>query len=79
MTDRERILSERLEDLYSAYCHAGDTKVATLKGDIKRRLGSEYDKFLELKGKEPDLDYYEVLIYMVEDIFKSLKKVGIEF
>lgn len=79
MTDRERILSEQLENLYSAYCHAGEMEVSALKGDIKRRLGSTYDKFLELRDKEPDLDYYEILVYMVEDIFRSLKRVGVEF
>lgn len=69
----------KLDNVESAFGQAGQTELDALKNDIRRRLGSEYEKFIDIKDKAPDLDYYEILLAMVEDIYRALKKNGITF
>lgn len=78
---REQILqlTSKYSNVESAYEHAGQQEVDTLRNKIKSRLSSEYEKYKEIKAKEPDLDYYEMLLLMLDEIYKVLKKNGISF
>ena len=78
--ERERaILQQRLGNVESAYSQAGTQELDEIKHKIQTRLANTYSKYLDLKDKEPDLDYYDILIFLLNDVFKTLKKVGIEF
>ncbi|MBQ8726299.1 MAG: hypothetical protein IJY84_04310 [Clostridia bacterium] len=72
-------LKMKLENVESAYGQAGQTEVDSIVGKIKSRLSSEHEKYLEIKAKEPDMDYYDVLIAMLDEIYRVLKKNGITF
>lgn len=77
-SDKEK-LNEKLNNVESAYGHAGQQEVEFIKGQIKKRLASEYSKYMELKDKTPDLDYYEILLDMLDEIYHVLSKNGIKF
>ena len=72
-------LNSKLANVESAYGHAGQQEIDFLKGQIKKRLASEYLKYIELKGKSPDLDYYDILLDMLDEIYHVLSKNGIKF
>lgn len=72
-------LNSKLTNVESAYGHAGQQEIDFLKGQIKKRLASEYLKYVELKGKSPDLDYYDILLDMLDEIYHVLSKNGIKF
>ena len=70
---------ERLDNVESAFGQAGQTEIDALKGAIKQRIAPEYAKYRELLDKDPDMAYYEILLAMLNDIFRALKKNGISF
>ena len=72
-------LNSKLSNVESAYGHAGQHEIDYMKGQIKKRLASEYSKYLEVKGKAPDLDYYDILLDMLDEIYHVLGKNGIKF
>lgn len=72
-------LTGKLFNLESAYVHAGQQEIDFIKGQIKKRLAAEHTKYVELKDREPDLDYYVILLDMLEEIFYVLNKNGIKF
>lgn len=72
-------LNNKLSNVESAYGHAGQQEIDYLKGQIKKRLASEYSKYLEVKDKTPDLDYYDILLDMLDEIYHVLDKNGIKF
>ena len=72
-------LKAKLENIESAYNHAGQTGIDELKNNIKSRLSSEYEKYLELKSKEADMDYYDILLSMLDEVYRVLRKNGITF
>lgn len=74
-----RHIESKLVNVESAYGQAGKTEVDALIGNIKSRLASEYEKYKEIKSKAPDMDYYEMLISMLDEIYRVLKKNGINF
>ncbi len=67
----------KLNNVESAFGQAGQTEIDALKGNIRKRLSSEYEKYTEIKEKKPDLGYYEILLGILEDVFRVLKKNGI--
>ena len=69
----------KLNNIESAFGQAGQTEIDALKGNIHKRLSSEYEKYIEIRDKTPDLGYYEILMAVLEDIFRVLKKNGITF
>ncbi len=69
----------KLENVESAYGQAGQTEIDSIIGKIKSRLASEYEKYMEIKAKEPDLDYYDIILAMLDEIYRVLKKNGIAF
>ena len=71
-------LKARLANIASGYGAAGQQEMDSLKGKLASRLKVSFDKFIEIKEKQPDLDYYEVLIFILDEIQKTLKKHGIE-
>lgn len=77
--DETRKTQSKLSNVESAYGQAGQTQVDLLVGKIKKRLSSEYEKYLEIKTKEPDMDYYDVLMAMLDEVYRVLKKNGITF
>lgn len=79
LNERLQVLQAKYENVESAYGQAGKTEIDSVLGNIRNRLSSEYDKFLEIKEKEPDIIYYDVLIEMLKEIYKVLKKNGITF
>ena len=70
-------LAANLNNIESAFKHAGETEISYLKGQLSRRLSSEYNKFLYVKDREPDIIFYEMFVDMLDGIFKVLKKNGI--
>ena len=72
------VLDAKLTDLENLYEYAGDNKIGELKGEISSRLALEHEKFLEIQSKGMDTDYYESLMIMLNKIFKTLKKFGID-
>lgn len=68
-----------LSNVESAFGQAGQTEIDALKGNIRKRLSLEYEKYIEIKDKTPDLGYYEILLAVLEDVFRVLKKNGISF
>lgn len=72
-------LQLKLKNVESAYGQAGKTEIESVLDKIKNRLSSEHEKYIEIKSKEPDMDYYEVLIAMLDEIYRVLKKNGITF
>ena len=79
LNEQLQVLQAKYENVESAYGQAGKTEIDSVLGNIRNRLSSEYDKFLEIKEKEPDIIYYDVLIEMLKEIYKVLKKNGITF
>lgn len=77
--EETRKAQSKLSNVESAYGQAGQTQVDSLVGKIKKRLSSEYEKYLEIKTKEPDMDYYDALIAMLDEVYRVLKKNGITF
>jgi len=80
-TDLEKVnanLQSRLTNIASGYGAAGQQEMDSLKGKLTSRLKVSFDKYAEIKSKQPDLDYYEVLILILDEIQKTLKKNGIE-
>ena len=69
----------KLGNIESAFGQAGQTEIDAILGKIKSRLLSEHEKFLELKTKEPDMEYYDILVAMLDEIYRVLKKNGITF
>lgn len=69
----------KLSNVESAFGQAGQTEIDALKGNICKRLSSEYEKYVAIKDKTPDLGYYEILLAILEDVFRALKKNGITF
>ncbi len=69
----------KLSNVESAFGQAGQTEIDALKGNIRKRLSLEYEKYIEIKDKTPDLGYYEILLAVLEDVFRALKKNGITF
>ena len=69
----------KLNNVESAFGQAGQTEIDALKGNIRKRLSLEYEKYIEIKDKTPDLGYYEILLAVLEDVFRALKKNGITF
>ena len=69
----------KINNIESAFGQAGQTEIDALKGDIRKRLSSEYEKYIEIRDKTPDLGYYEILLAVLEDTFRVLKKNGIAF
>lgn len=69
----------KLNNVESAFGQAGQTEMDALKGNIRKRLSLEYEKYIEIKDKTPDLGYYEILLAVLEDVFRALKKNGITF
>ena len=72
-------LRSKLENVESAFCQAGQTEVDSIVSKIKSRLASEHEKYLEIRKKEPDMDYYEIILSMLDEIYRVLKKNGIIF
>ncbi|MDE6666750.1 MAG: hypothetical protein K2K38_00210 [Clostridia bacterium] len=82
ITELNQVIEElngKIENVESAYGHAGQQEIDFLKGEIKKRLASEYSKYIELKSKAPDLDYYDILLDMIDEIYHVLGKNGIKF
>ena len=77
--NEEKKLLMKLDNVESAYSHAGQMEVSAIVGKIKSRLASAHEKYIEIKAKEPDIDYYDVLLDILDEIFKVLKKNGIVF
>ncbi len=50
-----------------------------MKGQIKKRLATGYSKYVELKEKAPDLDYYVILLDMLDEVYHVLSKNDIKF
>lgn len=69
----------KLSNIESAFGQAGQTEIDALKGNIRKRLSLEYEKYIEIKDKTPDLGYYEILLAVLDDVFRALKKNGITF
>ena len=69
----------KLENVESAYGQAGQNEIDAILGKIKKKLADDYETYLELKDKEPDIEYYDVLMLMLDTVFKTLKKYGITF
>ena len=69
----------KLTNVESAFGQAGQTEIDALKGNLHKRLSPEYEKYIEIKDKKPDLIYYEILLAVLEDIFRTLRKNGITF
>lgn len=72
-------INAKLSNVESAYGQAGRQEVDHMIGKIKKLLSSEYAKYTELKEKEPDLDYYVILLDMLDDVYHVLSKNGIKF
>ncbi len=70
-------LNSKLSNVVSAYEQAGQNEIDSMKENLSRRLASEYRKYLDIKSKEVDIDYYDVLILILDEVFKVLKKNGI--
>jgi hypothetical protein len=71
-------LETRIKNIASANDAAGQQETDELRGKLSSRLKSSFDKFAEIRGRQPDLDYYEVLMLILEDVLKTLKKNGVE-
>lgn len=69
----------KLSNVESAFGQAGQTEIDALKGNLRKRLEPEYRKYTEIRDKTPDLMYYEILMAVLEDVFRALKKNGITF
>ena len=65
------------EDIISVAKESSRMEMAYLKHDIGKRLACEYQKYLTIQQKEPDMDYYDILLNIVGYIFKVLGKHGI--
>ncbi len=72
-------INSKLKNVESAYGHAGQQEIDFLKGQIKKRLATGYSKYVELKEKAPDLDYYVILLDMLDEVYHVLSKNGIKF
>lgn len=70
-------LNSKLSNVVSAYGQAGQNEIDSMKENISRRLTSEYKKYQEIKAKGVDIDYYDMLIFILDEVFKVLKKNGI--
>lgn len=70
-------LNSKLSNVVSAYGQAGQKEIDSMKENLSRRLSAEYRKYLDIKSKEVDVDYYEILIFILDEVFKVLKKNGI--
>lgn len=71
-------LQVRLENIASGYGAAGQQEISNLKGKLSARLKGEFAKFAEIKEKQPDMDYYEILLLILDEIQKTLRKNGVE-
>ena len=70
-------LQAKLDNVESAFGQAGKNEVDSLKENISSRLKADYEKYLQVKDLAPDMDYYEILVIMLDEIFRVLKKSGI--
>lgn len=70
-------VNSKLSNVVSAYGQAGQNEIDSMKENLGRRLTSEYKKYLEIKSKGADIDYYEMLIFILDEVFKVLKKNGV--
>lgn len=71
-------LDAKLTDLENLYEYAGENKIGELKSEISSRLALEHEKFQEIQSMGMDVDYYESLLIILEKVFKTLKKFGID-
>ena len=69
----------KLENVESAYGQAGQNEIDAILGKIKKKLANDYETYLELKDKEPDIENYDVLMILLDSVYKTLKKYGITF
>lgn len=79
LTSNVNVLTSKLSNVESAFGQAGKNEVDELRNKIRSRLASDHEKYLEIKSKDPDIDYYEILLIMLDEIYKVLKKNGIDF
>lgn len=70
-------LNVRLKNAFDADKQQQNFELISLKNDLARRLKIDYEDYKILAAKEPDLQYYEALIGIIESIFDTLGKKGI--
>lgn len=72
-------ITGKLTNVESAYGYAGQHEIEQLTGRIKKRLSLGYEKYNEIKEKEKDLAYYDILLELLDEIYSVLGKNGIKF
>lgn len=77
LADQREKLQAKLNNVESAFGQAGQTELDALKEKIGTRLQTDYQKYSEIRELVPDIDYYEILLTMLDGIFRVLKKNGI--
>ena len=80
MTQEEQILDlqARLKASFDADDANAKHAVQALKSQLEKRLRLDYADFLLLQKKEPSAEYYEAALFVMERVFATLKRNGIE-
>lgn len=80
ISDNENKINElnvRLMNAFDADKAQQNFELISLKNDLVRRLKIDYEDYKILAAKEPNLQYYEALLGIIESIFDTLGKKGI--
>lgn len=72
-------LRERLKLSFSADEISKNQEIVTLKNNISKSIRLQYDDFIENSSAECTEDNYEALKVIINQVFRALKKYGIEF
>lgn len=70
-------IDSRLKNSFKADKSQQNQELTALKNDLAKRLKLEYQDYKTLASKEPDTQYYEALVGVLESIFDTLRRKGI--
>lgn len=70
-------IDDRLKNAFKADKSQQNQELTSLKYDLAKRLKLEYQDYKTLASKEPDTQYYEALVGVLESIFDTLRRKGI--
>lgn len=71
-------LDERLKKSFNSDNIRYNQELSSLKNDLAKRLKPDYQDFIKLRAKEPTAEYYAAILDVVENVFHTLRKKGID-
>jgi|GEM_PF-1845884 FtsZ-binding cell division protein ZapB len=79
LRDENTELNRRLEIAYSAEGNQAKYELEVYKADLVKRLGTKYQDYLYMASQDASPESYQILLTVLEDVFDTLRRKGIEF